>query len=68
VSSKYQIQEINGKKYVVNKYYLGQWVCETCNYVLLDYDDDTCNSKKDACNHILYQDWLVKKGVCLNEK
>ena len=33
---KYEVQQIEGKKYIVNKFNMGQWICKNCEEIVLE--------------------------------
>ena len=58
---KYEVQQIEGKKYIVNKFNMGQWICKNCEEIVLEdytYEEDCGCCKPDL---VMYQDWLIDK-------
>ena len=60
---KYEVQQIGikGKKYIVNKFYMGQWICKNCEEIVWEdytYEEDCGCCKPDL---VMYQDWLIDK-------
>lgn len=58
---RYQWREIGitGYQYLVNVFYLGQWICRNCKEVVGDdftYEEDCGCPKPDF---VMYQDWVI---------
>jgi hypothetical protein len=68
VSYKYQWKTINDKKYFVNVFYMGQWICKNCKIIVFeDYTfEDGCGCSKSDL--VMYQDWVVNEVDRLEAK
>lgn len=59
MSYKYQWKTIGDKKYWVNVFHMGQWICKNCKEIVLEdytYEEDCGCPKPDL---VMYQDYVL---------